>query len=518
MDEKGKKVHEVPVPNNARSFDLSADGKTVAVWLETGCVLLTALDGKRKLASPRGHLAPVVAAGLEAKGSVLTVDADGLVLRWSPSRKGEFKRVMKLSKPVYKVLFLPDGKLLAATTASEPGTVARYKLGESKPEAEWTLHKRFTTTLALFPGRPAALAGGEDGGVHALPYNGTSEDKVREYFPSGKIPWRAVHVAASSALRAVYVIHNNNGAARAFDAETGKDRGAIHIPGVRFKRVACSPVEGKIAIASSEGAVWTVDQGREPVLLAKADGAEVCALAFSDDGQLLFAGSNRLRCWEAASRRPLFSLHRLEGSGGDFSGTPNPGSPFLTGGGVCWVIEPALPRRRLGREEVARLWTRLASPSPLEGRGAAAELARGPEAALAHIARALKVPGLSRKEMLRRVADLDSDEGTAREAAYRALAENGPAGLRLLAEALPAAKSAERRRSLGRLLDELSRRPHPAEGLRFLRALRVLEAVGGPKALRILASLRAAAPEGSPYLPYLDQCLRAIRAKAKRPE
>jgi hypothetical protein len=96
--------------------------------------------------------------------------------------------------------------------------------------------------------------------------------------------------------------------------------------------------------------------------------------------------------------------------------------------------------------------------------------------------------------LARLVADLDSASAEVRTRATRqleAFEDRAESELRRAA-ARPASPEAARR--LGRLLDRLDGGPAP-EVLRQLRAVEVLEVVGGPEARKALAALAGGAPE-----------------------
>src|SRR5262249_25436684 len=95
------------------------------------------------------------------------------------------------------------------------------------------------------------------------------------------------------------------------------------------------------------------------------------------------------------------------------------------------------------------------------------------------------------------IADLNSNQFSARENAEKELEKMGGVASGALRQALQARPSAEVRRRLEQLIDKQDREavsPSPDQ-IRALRAIEVLELVGTPEAQQLLKSLAKGAPE-----------------------
>jgi hypothetical protein len=115
-------------------------------------------------------------------------------------------------------------------------------------------------------------------------------------------------------------------------------------------------------------------------------------------------------------------------------------------------------------------------------------LAAGGQAVPFLKARLRPAPALDLGGIDRLLADLDSDEFAVREQATRGLRQLGEGARPALRKALAGTASAEQRRRLKALLQELGGVRSP-ELLRELRSVEVLEQVGTPGARQVLESL-----------------------------
>jgi hypothetical protein len=94
----------------------------------------------------------------------------------------------------------------------------------------------------------------------------------------------------------------------------------------------------------------------------------------------------------------------------------------------------------------------------------------------------------------KRIADLDNDRFTIREAALRELESIGGSARSLLRQALQGQLSQEARRRIEQLLEKLHR-SIPSAQVRELRAIEVLEATETTDTRQILQKLAQGAPE-----------------------
>jgi hypothetical protein len=108
------------------------------------------------------------------------------------------------------------------------------------------------------------------------------------------------------------------------------------------------------------------------------------------------------------------------------------------------------------------------------------------------------------------LADLDSDRFARRQEAFRQLAALADRVRPALRAALKGDLSAEQRRSIQRALAKLRGVP-PADTLRHLRAVEVLERIGTPQARRLLEKLARGAAEA-----WLTYDAKAALERSKR--
>jgi hypothetical protein len=211
--------------------------------------------------------------------------------------------------------------------------------------------------------------------------------------------------------------------------------------------------------------------------------------SFSPDGKWLAAGdlNGVASIWEVASARKMVSFkgHRWLLSHLEFG--PD-GRTLLTASGdltaVLWDLHPGTERGR--KRPLETLWTELAG-EPATAYCAIWELADDPKAASEFLRTKIMAVTIDASEhrVQALLDDLDDDSFAKRESAARALAAMGVAVEGRLRRALANTDSAEVRRYLCKLLDEMKREP-TAEDFRRMRAVQAMELCGTADALRVL--------------------------------
>jgi hypothetical protein len=228
------------------------------------------------------------------------------------------------------------------------------------------------------------------------------------------------------------------------------------------------------------------------------------ALAFSPDGRLLAVG-----CPNGAIRR--FDLR----AGREITPLPGHKSPVLA---LCWGRDGRRLqswsmdgqflawRGHLGREwhpkagplpegVVELLWDVLREDEPVDLFGCQQTLIANPAQTVPFLHKRLApVPKADVERIDRLVADLQKGDYNARKRALIQLRKLGR-------EALPALRTSQERGGydelIRRLLMEFENLAPPAEQVRALRALRVLERIGTPEARKLLETLAGGAPEAA---------------------
>ncbi len=143
------------------------------------------------------------------------------------------------------------------------------------------------------------------------------------------------------------------------------------------------------------------------------------------------------------------------------------------------------------REEAGLLWERLADPDPREAEQTVRALARAPAVALALLKERLR-PSPAAKEASAWVAALDAEEFEEREAAQEKLLRLGEQALPHLYAAACKPLSLEQSKRAKQIIARIE--DGPPACLRGIRALEVLERIGGPEARRLVERIAAGDP------------------------
>jgi hypothetical protein len=296
-------------------------------------------------------------------------------------------------------------------------------------------------------------------------------------------------------------------------------------------------------LAAANGVhVLDVDSGQPRVVLLPADTRGVCGLALSADGRLLAtADGSRVRLWEMATRRevPLAlrparcylvdlspdgrTLATRGPEGGillfdwlsgevvaSLPGAPDSGmlAVFSPDGrrivtatsdessALVWDVTGVAkrPLPAVARPDLQRWWAELGEESPRVGYRAIWRLAASREQALPFLADSLRaIKPLEPSRIARLIDELDSTDFETRQRASRQLEQLGELVVDDLRKALQAGPSLEQARRIRPLLVRLAGPVASGEQLRALRAVAVLEQIGGVQAQKILAELAAGA-------------------------
>jgi WD40 repeat protein len=154
-----------------------------------------------------------------------------------------------------------------------------------------------------------------------------------------------------------------------------------------------------------------------------------------------------------------------------------------------------LPRLELTPADVARLWQDLGGEDGPRCHRAFWVLAAGSGSTVAELRRHLRpVPRPEARQVAALIADLDGDDFRQREKAMRQL-ERMEGARGALVAALEGRPSLEARQRIRQILEKLDNLFLDPEVLRRLRAVQVLEQVGGPEARALLDKLASGGPE-----------------------
>lgn len=446
-------------------------------------------------------------AGRDPQQNVLTVSPDGrMVAALMFDIGGTFKTALHLLDPVtgkqlpqltgttggFATLFSPDGTVLA--TADKKGiarlwnpTTGRVLRSLGEPTGERRLS-----------------------GVFSLAYD-----------PAGKV------LAAGCGKRTICLWDSAEGKEVArFEHQDASGQGN------RVNGLAFAP-DGKMLVStlgsqdqSNEGGIllWDMDT-RTPAGELKGHAKPVYAVAFSPDGKLLASAGKdgTVRLWEVATRAEVvrFAGHADTASTVTFS----PDGLRLVSGShdttlLVWDVlaAPGTADQTVADTETAKLgglWADLAGDDPARAYRAACILANAPGPAVRLLRDRLRpAPHMKPKTVPELLADLNDEEFAVREAATAALLKLGGKVVPALREALVAPPSAEVRRRLKRLLDEIPAAKPLPEDLRIQRAIQVLERIGTADARDVLRALA----KGSAEADQTRDAREALRRLEARPE
>jgi hypothetical protein len=267
--------------------------------------------------------------------------------------------------------------------------------------------------------------------------------------------------------------------------------------------------------------VWEVATGKEVWQAVVAHktfpapmGPTLMCVAFAPDGRTLVSGHRdwTVRLWEVATgqERRRFLGHRGEVAHLAFA--PD-GRTFASAAMDQTVLVWDLWGRPgpVSPENREQAWTRLASGNAAEAYQAAAALIGTPRQAVALLRQHMR-PAVAADagRVARLIADLDKDRFAVREKARKELEALGEQAEPALRKALAGKPSAQTRRSLEELLEQLSQ-----EWTRQSRALEVLEYAGIAEARPFLKELAGGMP-GARLTEEARACLGRLDRRASR--
>jgi WD40 repeat protein len=357
------------------------------------------------------------------------------------------------------VAFAPDGKRLVSGDAFyDQKNEGRLCIWD--PESGKRLHEirgtRGSIQQVLFTrdGRHVLVAAD---GVHI--YDADTERLVAPPFQTEN---RIRSLALSADGRLLATANHRGGPVRLWELATLREI-RLKIPDTDGLGVALTPDGRTLAASSSKGGVvlfhWP--SGKTVVRLSADEIGEL--VCFSPDGRRLATAKNSkgtALIWDVASlvNQPL----------------PAVGKPT--------------------EEELKRWWTALCDDSPAEAYKAIWRFAAASEQSLPFLAASLRPVNPSKPvDAARLIDDLDSDTFSVREKASRELGKLGETVEYALRKVRRGNISSEQARRIDQLLAALANPVPDSEQLRVIRAVAVLEQIGGAEARKVLARLAAGA-------------------------
>jgi hypothetical protein len=252
--------------------------------------------------------------------------------------------------------------------------------------------------------------------------------------------------------------------------------------------------------------VWDLVTGKIVRRFA-CDSAISGEFAFSPDGRLLAAGGpgDAVWIWNNASTELLARLkghrgpvHRVAFSSDSKSlvSASEDGTAVVWDVGLAMAASRSQPRVDATEQLLAGLWAELAADDAARAYAAILKLAETPKLTLRLVRERLRpAADADPNRIAQFIVDLDDPEFQVREKATEALGQFHELVAPALDKALAAGPSLEPRRRLEGLVQKIQRRQLPADTVRALRAVEVLEAIATPEAGQLLDSLAKGVPE-----------------------
>jgi WD40 repeat protein len=512
------------------SLAFSPDGRTLAAGLADGDVKLwdvaRGTAGKPRLTErfePRGHQRPINTIAVSPDGRLAFTGEEGPGGRlWEVATGKEIRTFEGGWWYVRCAAFSPDGKMVA--TGHRIGPIYLWDTATGKRLRRLDGHTHEVVSVSFTGDGKTLVSHGV--GSDLIFWDASTGKEIRRLddrpkgfglrpalSPDGR--WIATTAGLGDA-HGLYL----------WDAATGAER--RHFPAGDDQAGAFSPDGLVIASVGEQVKLWDVAAGQE---IGRLQGGlhpyhiyYDAPVAFSPDGRFLAAaeiveGQTGAHLWSVESGKDS----RIDGGQGKVTAiafSPD-GRYFLTAGEdrnvLVWDVarvsgEPEKPAP-LNGEQVRELVADLRGNSPLRAFQAFRRLSRSPEQVVAVLRERLRPVAPADPERLARlVRRLDSDDFKDREEATAALRELGQPAERGLKEALAAERSAEVRKRIGRLLEEMEQ---ARKGRRTDWSVRLLERIGTAEARTLLEALARGA-DGAPPTEDAAAALRRLD-KPSRP-
>jgi WD40 repeat protein len=500
---------------------LSPDGKTLAVGGHDATVTLLAYPSGQKQGVLRGADPEVHSVVFSPDGKTLAAGTDhNTIQMWDLAAGRQTRRLEGHEGDVHRLAYSPDGERMASTAGDN--TVRLWDVGTGKERHCLRGHQARVESLAFSPDGKTLASAGEEPTVRLWDVE-TGKERA-SYKGRQDSVWGVVFSPDGKSLAAL------GDRVCVWNLDTGKEREFA-----RQERLAAlwySP-EGRLLALSHDYnekemlTLWDVAEQRQvgEIQLPPHGNAKL-TIAVSPDGRTLATGRHyndrdprmRIHLWEVATGKLRREFRGHEGYFIEELAFSPDNRRLASGCGdstvLVWDVYGTPGRRPAGEpdaEQLRRLWDDLRGSDGGSSFRSMQQLLASPRQVLPLLKGELRpVPKLEAERVARLLADLDANDFGTRERATGELRRLGDAVEVALRRTLERGPSAEVSRRVGKLLEEIEadRGPNvPAERLRRLRALEVLEQLGTPEARAWLAELAA----GEPEAPLTRQVQAALR-------
>jgi WD40 repeat protein len=459
-----------------------------------------------------GHTSPVASISFSPDGQTVATSAwlrgDPVVRFWDP-QTGRLLRLLATSNGggVSTVAFSPDGKKFAACCWFGEHRVRVWDVSTARQQLALARHAAGCTCVAFSPDRKR-LASGD------AYYNQSGQYEGRLCLwnvESGKLV-REIQGTRGAIQRVLFTHDGKHVLAGAdgvhvYEADTGRLVGEPFQAKSRIWGLALSADGRLLATADGNGPVrlWELATRREvPLPVPNGSSFDV---ALTPDGRTLAfrgpKGEGVLFHWPSGATLERLAGPAALGSRFVFSAdarrlatSVNTESSVLVWDVAGLVNRPPPAVAKPSGVDLRRWWADLRSDNPGSAYKAVWRFAAVPEQTLPFLADTLRpVKAPEPATVARWIADLDSEKFEARERASRQLEQLGEAVVATLHKAKKGDLTAEQARRIDWLLKKHAGPVPGPEQLHAIRAVAVLEQIGGLEARKILEGLAAGAAE-----------------------
>jgi WD40 repeat protein len=525
-------------PSPGQIWAFGVEGQALVLW--------DALTGQR-LSPNDGHMTSVSMLAYAADGkTLLSGGTDGTICSWDNASASQLRRRLirdedgarfygNAAARLGNYALSLDGKFLATANDYGTNTIRLFDMTSGKVVCDFDTSRANSVAsgFAFSPdnSRLAVI------GLNAVQIWDITTGQELPALPFKKMP--ANNVASNGGSLAFAPDGRTLAAAHSYyERTTGNPGGEVYLWNLASgSDIACLEgsgfFSGSLAF-STDSQVLAVPVQNQNILLIKAstgkelgrlEGSQagsVQGLTFSPDGRLLagaqhenyfhnrFSSSlppsppgNRIMVWELASGQIRQEFGGHQGAVTCLAFSPD-GQTLASGSSDTTILQWDLSGKRPEPFEPlppARLEAAWQSLAEKNGRHAFQELMSAmisspemtPRILGKHLQPAAAIQ-VDPAEVDRLIAELGSDQFAVRNKATKILARLGGAAGAALRQAQSSANSLEAQRRLRFLVERLDQPTLPADEIRLVRAVEVLEKIGSPQARSLLHNLAAGAP------------------------
>jgi WD40 repeat protein len=521
---------------------LSRDGKTLLAGAEDSCLRVWDVADGKDLFPGRGHRGRVFNVAFAADGkTLLSAGRDNVIRVWDVAelarvpgaapKSGDFgyKELSHFGADADRIgliAFCADGKTLA-TARHDDEAIQVWNADTGKLARELS-RKQFGVQGLSFAARNNLLASIAIQGEEVISlWNAADGKLVRELKQENGQRTGSGSVSLSRDGRRLASLGSGN-AITLWDVERGKEIRRISSAeeeGVSWFRVVLAPDASTVAVLGRDNSLslYATATGKllhkfETLGIVRDEAMLVPeSAAFAPDGRYLAAigADSTLHLWEIATGKEVRKFETGQGWIGSIAFSPD--GRALASGGIdttimLWDVtgwRSAAPPLELPRDQLDKLWQLLPAEDAAAAHRAQWGLVAAAKSSLPFLREQLRpAKAIDPKRLAALVADLDNEKFAVRQRATEELEKNldlVEGDLRKFLEGQP---SLEVRQRLEKILEKVTVGPPPAERLRALRVLTVLEQIGTDAARQHIEELTRGAGEA-----WLTQTARSSLAR-----